>query len=257
VTLELTLYVILAFLVPGVIAGCSLALFGGEPRKLLLELLRNPSAGRGVLFVAASLAFGVILDSLRTVVVDPLARTFGKRALPSDYLSKITKDNLPVFQLFLDRTLEYYRLNANLTFAVAAAAMAYFLKGGGYLVSLGLWLMVLLLFWRSVVARDEMAWTMEQLAKGESKMCQSLPCIGAKVALLRTLVVSQIRVPKGTVGEVEREYLEDRAVEVYFENHIVCARLAETDVLEIRDEGSEPPVLPPEYGPVRGGPLKV
>ena len=71
-------------------------------------------------------------------------------------------------------------------------------------------------------------------------MCFELPCVGHNVRLLNDYSTPDgIEIPEGMEGVIEREYLEEREIEVKFrfdDDSSVNARLSENDVVSVETE---------------------
>ncbi len=113
----------LVFFVPGALVLAGICLMFPEIRTSIGSIVKNRETAGTLLITAICFVSGVLIESLRLITIDFLVRCIvGKwrerkcRAIrPSDYVSKLTADNLAVFTLLIDRTYEYYRLNANVT----------------------------------------------------------------------------------------------------------------------------------------------
>jgi hypothetical protein len=70
-------------------------------------------------------------------------------------------------------------------------------------------------------------------------MCQGLPCVGARVALVRNIDLTlnegqQYQIRANTEGIIESEDLKKRTVTVRFEGTEFRVTLSESDVREVR-----------------------
>ena len=65
-------------------------------------------------------------------------------------------------------------------------------------------------------------------------MCQGLPCVGASVELIRLYETREMKVPPGTRGVIEQEFLDTREVVVFFSRYNIRLRLSESDVRAVR-----------------------
>jgi hypothetical protein len=123
---DLTLAVVLAFLVPGALLLWTLA--PSVTANVVPVLDKSTTTTALAALLCETFVVGVIIDSLRTVSVQPLvtrlARLFDKKGLPSTYISHITPERLPVFEMLVSRSYEYYRLNCNLTVSLIASIAA-------------------------------------------------------------------------------------------------------------------------------------
>lgn len=161
---ELTLYVVLVFLVPGAIALGVIALWYPPAANLLSQLVTGPTAGSGLLVLSASFGLGALVDAVRTVLLSPLAESLAEPKTPERYLAKLNKDTVAVFAFLMERTLEYYRLNANCTVALAVLTLSYVLTGGrNYTATVALACLLALLFVGSVQAKGVSNWAMSQI----------------------------------------------------------------------------------------------
>ena len=115
---EVTLAVLLAFLVPGIVFIWALPPALAESTGIIPNLGRPTTSTEVLVLLCSALVVGVFLDSIRVITVQPvvawLARLFGEEGLPRDYISHVTTDRLPVFEMLVSRSYEYYRLNCNL-----------------------------------------------------------------------------------------------------------------------------------------------
>ena len=162
---ELTLYTILVFVVPGALALAAFAFLIPALASAFLAALSAPSASLGILLLSLSFAIGALVDSVRTILLDSLALKLCKYPIPADYLSEVTKDNIGVFQLVLERTQEYYRFNANSTLALLFAEVSFVLARGLDWVLLPASALLLLLFVSAVNAKNSANWAMSQMVK--------------------------------------------------------------------------------------------
>src|SRR5258708_2963201 len=111
---ELTLYVVLVFLVPGVVVTGALALCTGYGELLINRSLEDTTATTGVLLLVLAFGIGALVDALRALMVDRLFNSDDERLkVPAKYIQLLRSDNLEVFRFLVERTQEYYRLNAN------------------------------------------------------------------------------------------------------------------------------------------------
>lgn len=124
---DVTLAVVLAFLVPGGILIWFLPPAMTETIGVISVVDGSASALQLAVLLCEAFVAGVIIDSLRTVSLQPvikiIARKIDKEGLPGDYVSHITATRLPVFEMLIGRSYEYYRLNCNLSVALLAATV--------------------------------------------------------------------------------------------------------------------------------------
>jgi ABC-type multidrug transport system fused ATPase/permease subunit len=125
---ELTLYVVLVFLVPGLIAASTIAIWSSPVHALILRNLATPDAGGAVALLVLAFAVGSLIDALRSLFVQRLLDVGATVKLQSNYLQKLNKDNLEVFRFLLERTQVYYRLNANTAVAATAFTISYAIR---------------------------------------------------------------------------------------------------------------------------------
>jgi hypothetical protein len=67
---ELTLYVVLVFLVPGLIGAGTIAIWSSPMRDLFKANLSAPAAGTGVMLLVLAFAVGSLIDALRSLFVE-------------------------------------------------------------------------------------------------------------------------------------------------------------------------------------------
>jgi hypothetical protein len=176
---ELTLYAVLVFLVPGSVTVGTLRFWSHAVDMLVANLLTSPTAVAAAVVVAGAFGVGAIIDSLRTLAVDPLVNALVKmleekekkrknvasevnKDQARNYLAKLNKDNLPVFEFVLQRTFEYYRFNANTTLALVLLSVSCFWVNVISLVCVASLIGALLFLWVAVRQRRVSLWAMEQ-----------------------------------------------------------------------------------------------
>jgi len=124
---ELTLRMLLAFVVPGSIVAGSASLSDVGFAWLSIDAEEAISAVEITIAVAGIFVVGTLVDSVRLVTVQFLVRfvvaLLNIPGIPDGYIKKIAPDNIDVFTLITDRTFEYYRLNANAATAFAIGAI--------------------------------------------------------------------------------------------------------------------------------------
>jgi len=159
---ELTLYTVLVFLVPGSLSVGVLRFWSHAVDELAAGLLSSPTAVNAALVTAAAFGLGAMVDSLRTLAIDPLVSWLGKTGTPPNYLAKLTSVNLPVFEFVLRRTHEYYRFNANTAFALLLLSVSCFRTVGLSLPSFASAAAFLLFLWGAVRQQKASFWAMER-----------------------------------------------------------------------------------------------
>jgi len=189
----LSLVIILGFIVPGTWLLLAGAVLSSDVQSFLRQLLVDPSLARTSFVLASAFALGALLDSARAVVFDNLldlyrrlhyalrnglARRLRRRERhppltpPPDYLAHVNDKSLPVFQMLIDRTQEYYRFNANSCLGIICVLVARWSQG--QFGRLGMLLCVLagLFYLASFKSRNETFYAMQQFCKsGEQSQC--------------------------------------------------------------------------------------
>src|SRR6266478_488124 len=95
---ELTLYVVLVFLVPGFIGTSTIGLWNGRVMTLIAHAVDAPTAGSGVLLLGLTFAIGALVDSLRSLFAERLLDIRMSDKLNSKYVKKLSKDNIEIFR---------------------------------------------------------------------------------------------------------------------------------------------------------------
>lgn len=165
---ELSLYIVLVFFVPGAVVLGALGLLNADTHAFIKTVIAQPSAGPGVLALGLSMGCGAVIDALRAVIIDGLIDRLTKASPPADYIALLDKKRLPLFKYLHERTQEYYRFNANTTLALTLLIAAYLRVYAADLIALGLFILLLLLFWAAVLNRKATFWVLTQLRKRES-----------------------------------------------------------------------------------------
>jgi len=164
-TFQLTVGILLAYIVPGLIVAWGTAHLIENASNFFLRFLENPSTGSALAISILIFAFGAITDSIRALFIDWLLDGLQKTKPPANYLQKLNKDNLPVFLMLIERTQEYYRLNSNsclaLTFLLVAMLVKFRCTYYELLVLLGL----IAMFFAAWKSRKETLWAMDQFSK--------------------------------------------------------------------------------------------
>jgi hypothetical protein len=162
---ELTLYMVIVFLVPGFIATGSIGLWSGRVHALIEHSLTAPDAANGIALLVLAFGIGAVIDALRSLFVEKLLDV-GSTKLSADYLKKLSKDNIEVFQFLVERSHEYYRLNANTALAATVFAVSYAIRQGCN-ATLLLLLTLTALFWVNArKSRKETILIMKAFAEG-------------------------------------------------------------------------------------------
>lgn len=120
---NMTFAAALVFFVPGAILLTGMCLMFPEIGTYIVQFVKNHQTAGILLITVLCFVSGVLIESLKLITIDILvhcliAKHLKKKGLSeasSDAISKLTAYNLPVYTLLVDRTYEYYRLNANLT----------------------------------------------------------------------------------------------------------------------------------------------
>ena len=131
----MTFAAILVFFVPGALVLTGICFMFPEIRTSIVSIVKNHETAGTLLITAICFVSGVLIESLRLITIDFLVQFIitkcgertGLAIRPSNYVSKLTVDNLPVFTLLVDRTYEYYRLNANVTIVFCIFLLCYIL----------------------------------------------------------------------------------------------------------------------------------
>jgi len=121
VKFDLTLTTVLVFFVPG-----GLLLLGVAPEVLISvdrwHIVNKPADITGAGLLLSAIFFcGAVIDSLRTITVQPLVSYYAKdrcASLPDGYVKYIDEESIVVLQLISDKAFEYLRLNQNITLAL-------------------------------------------------------------------------------------------------------------------------------------------
>jgi len=158
---ELSLTIVLVFLVPGSVVLLALVLASPYASILVTSILNQPSTPSVILLLAACFLLGAILDSLRTALLDR-GITWLVGPPPSGLLRHVTAENLPVFTMLLERTQGYYRLNSNLLLGLLILFGIELLIIGFNWVTLILIVLIAAIAVRSVRARRETFSAMRQ-----------------------------------------------------------------------------------------------
>ncbi|MDE0401525.1 MAG: hypothetical protein OXL96_27335 [Candidatus Poribacteria bacterium] len=130
---NMTFAAVLVFFVPGFLVLTGTCLIFPEMRTSIVSIVKNHETAGTLLITAICFVSGVLIESLRLVTIEPLVsyivekwkKRKGLAIRSSDYVSKLTVDNLEVFTLLVDRTYEYYRLNANVTIVFSIFFLCY------------------------------------------------------------------------------------------------------------------------------------
>lgn len=127
---DVTLAIVLVFLAPGMIVLSASPMHMTEPLDALRSLEKIPSASELLVLLSVAFLVGVALDSLRIVTIQPVIKAIAKRldkaGLPQDYISHITAERLPVFEMLVQRSYEYYRLNCNIALGLLVVTVLHF-----------------------------------------------------------------------------------------------------------------------------------
>lgn len=117
---DLTLATILVFIAPGVLMFFGLPFDLGPGFHDLRSFQTLPSSETLLVILIVAFFAGVILDSLRTVTIQLAInrilkiRKFNHEVPSLDYFKRIDEKKLPVFEMIVEKSFAYYRLNANL-----------------------------------------------------------------------------------------------------------------------------------------------
>jgi hypothetical protein len=203
VKLDLTLYIVLVFFVPGAAVVAALALSNAVILGELLRLYRDPNPVLSLALLSAVFGLGAIADSARAIIVDPLFDSRGptserpdqfsqlhgkvsenecanaagqlEREEPgraptstTNYVRKLTKENLEVLRYLVDHSFEYYRFNANCALAFTLLAVVHLLTRGSDLVFLLISAIALIFCVGARKSHKENSWIMKQFVEGEA-----------------------------------------------------------------------------------------
>lgn len=130
---NMTFAAVLVFFVPGALILTGICFMLPEIRTSIVSIVKNHETAGTLLITAICFVSGVLIESLRLITIDPLVHFIVTKLRerqclairPSNYVSKLTVDNLAVFTLLVDRTYEYYRLNANVTIVFCVFLLCY------------------------------------------------------------------------------------------------------------------------------------
>ena len=162
---EINLYLVLVFIVPGIVILGDVAIFYSP---IDINDLTDPKYGNKLEIILAvivfSFFFGGLVDSLRSVIIDPIINRILKGNLPLDYISKINHKNIEVFKLLTDQTIVYYRYNANLVFSILVSIIIclFNLAEVPLLVFVGLIVLCILFFISSLKSKKVVNYVMNQ-----------------------------------------------------------------------------------------------
>ncbi|MBX3258044.1 MAG: hypothetical protein KF862_28185 [Chitinophagaceae bacterium] len=117
---ELSLSTLLVFIVPGTVTLVGLLLFVPYEtiKSFIDKAYSNDKIDIILLFILAIFILGAIIEMLRPVTIGYIIEECVKDKM-EDYLTKITKDNLDIFNMLTDQTQVYYKLNANFLLSTA------------------------------------------------------------------------------------------------------------------------------------------
>jgi hypothetical protein len=118
---DLTLTTVLVFFVPGglLLLGVPADAISSVDRWHILY--RPTSIIDAGSLLSAIFFCGAVIDSVRTITVQPLVTYIAKGrcpVLPDGYFKFLDKDSIVVFQFISDKAFEYLRLNQNITLAL-------------------------------------------------------------------------------------------------------------------------------------------
>jgi hypothetical protein len=161
---DLTLTTILVFFVPGVV------FLAGLPQPILSSIdlwtvWHNPQdATQGVLLLSAVFLCGALIDSARTILIQPLVSRVEKimyrSSLPKHYFKSINKDSIAVFDIVIQRAYEYLRLNQNLTCALLIITILKIVETFWSTSTLVALIATLFWFYISVRSQRDLNWTL-------------------------------------------------------------------------------------------------
>ena len=124
---DLTLTTILVFLVPGTLVFFGMPADLGRELQSLRTFQKLPTATEMIGAFAISFFIGALVDSLRVISVQPIVvriLKLLKHQSPSwAYFKHVTPVRLSVFEVVVEKSFEYYRLNANLCLAFLLTAL--------------------------------------------------------------------------------------------------------------------------------------
>jgi hypothetical protein len=173
---ELTLYIVLVFLVPGIIVAGAIDLCTEDGGRLFLRSFEDPNATSGLALLIVAFGIGALVDALRALLLD---RCFDSDdpnlKVPAKYLMLLDKDNLDVFRFLVERTQEYYRLNANTAFAASVFAVSYLVKRGCDPIFAFVFAVMVAFWFAARKSRHETAWAMQQFVKGAEACVRDSP----------------------------------------------------------------------------------
>ncbi|MDE0553980.1 MAG: hypothetical protein OXI24_07190 [Candidatus Poribacteria bacterium] len=126
---------ILVFFVPGIIVVTGIVLIFPEIRDSITPSFKEPKTSEILLFAVICSVVGTLIESLRPITVELIVKNVRakskEKTLPSGssgYISKLNADNLPVFTLLVEKTYEYYRLNANVALSFLCISLCYIIN---------------------------------------------------------------------------------------------------------------------------------
>jgi hypothetical protein len=121
--LSLTFVLIIAFLVPGLLATYGFGLHYPPIGKLFGAPNSAPDAPSVVTLSILALGCGVVVNAVTWATIRPLILRTGIERKPIDY-SRLNKDNIDVFRLLFEEHYRYYQAYANMLTSIILASIS-------------------------------------------------------------------------------------------------------------------------------------
>lgn len=121
--LGITFVLIIAFLVPGLLATYGLGLHYPPIGKLFGAPNSAPDAPSVLALSILALGCGVVVNAVTWATIRPLILRTGIERKPIDY-SRLNKDNIDVFRLLFEEHYRYYQAYANILTSIILTAIS-------------------------------------------------------------------------------------------------------------------------------------
>lgn len=169
--LDLTFYVVLVFFVPGVALVGALALGSSEFSLELLHFYHDPQPLLGMVLLACIFGLGAIVDSARSLIVDPALSVSDTVAELDEedntsYVRMVTSENLEVLSYLLERSFEYYRFNANSALSFSIILVTCLVRRGSDSVFAAAFILTAMFWLAAKKSRRDSAWILNEFVQG-------------------------------------------------------------------------------------------
>lgn len=171
--LDLTVYIVLVFFVPGSAVAGAVALSCPTVAKELTAQYLRPNALVAIGLLSLIFALGALADSARSLFVDKIFRPI-KISQPKwwddddskSYVRDLTSENLPVLSYLVEHSFEYYRFNANSALAFTILLFTYLITRGSDGM-FGILLAVTAMLWFAArKTYNDNTWVISEFTKG-------------------------------------------------------------------------------------------